>query len=298
MRLGIDLGGSKIEILAIDQHGNECYRRRVSTPKEDYSAILNCIKDLVFSAESTLSKPASVGIGTPGSLSPRSGLLRGSNSTCLNNKPFKQDLEYLLKREVRISNDANCFALSEAIDGAASNADIVFGVIIGTGCGAGIVINRQILNGPNSISGEWGHNPLPWPEHNELKNTVCWCGQHGCIETFLSGPALERDYYSSNTDHKTAKEIITLANQGDEPCQQIVARYELRMAKSLAHVINILDPHTIVLGGGMSNTKRLYENVPKLWGSYIFSDVVFTRLVPPTYGDASGVRGAAWLWND
>jgi fructokinase len=298
VKLGIDLGGSKIEILAIDQHGEERFRRRVSTPKEDYPAILNCIKDLVLTAESSLSESATVGIGTPGSISPKSGLLRGSNSTCLNNKPFKQDLETLLQREIRISNDANCFALSEAVDGAARDANIVFGVIIGTGCGAGIVINRQVLNGPNHISGEWGHNPLPWPEQNELASTTCWCGQHGCIETFLSGPALERDYLTSATEFRSAKEIITLAEQGDELSRQMVSRYEIRMAKSLAHIINILDPHTIVLGGGMSNTKRLYENVPGLWQEFIFSDVVATRLVPPVHGDASGVRGAAWLWNE
>ena len=297
MKLGIDLGGSKIEILAIDQQGKECYRQRVSTPREDYSAILNCIKDLVIQAERHLSATVSVGIGTPGSLSPHSGLLRGSNTTCLNKKPLKQDLEYLLGREVRISNDANCFALSEGLDGAARDAGIVFAVIIGTGCGAGIVINKQLVNGPNRISGEWGHNPLPWPEQNELTGTTCWCGQHGCIETFLSGPAMERDYQSTTAEVKTAKEIVTLAEQGDESSQRVISRYELRMAKSLAHIINILDPHTIVLGGGMSNVQRLYDNVPRLWENFIFSDEVNTRLVPPVHGDASGVRGAAWLWN-
>lgn len=298
MKFGIDLGGSKTEILAIDDHGAEVYRQRVSTPKEDYPAILNCIKDLVTNAESSLSQTATVGIGTPGSLSPATGFLRGSNSTCLNNTPFKQDLEKLLKREIRISNDANCFALSEAVDGAARDADIVFGVIIGTGCGAGIVINQQVIDGPNRISGEWGHNPLPWPDDNELQSTSCWCGQQGCIETFLSGPALEQDYQDTVADYISAKDIISLAEQGDEVSQQIVARYESRMARSLAHIINILDPHTIVLGGGMSNVKRLYENVPRLWKEFIFSDAVATRLVPPVHGDASGVRGAAWLWND
>ena len=298
MKLGIDLGGTKIEILAIDQHGDEVYRQRVDTPKNDYHAILNCIKDLVLKAESSLAESATVGIGTPGSLSPASGLLRGSNSTCLNNMPFKQDLENLLKREIRISNDANCFALSEAVDGAAQGADIVFGVIIGTGCGAGIIINRQVVNGPNRISGEWGHNPLPWPEANELQSNKCWCGQYGCIETFLSGPALERDYQISANDHKSAAEIITLAEHGDEISQQVVTRYESRMARSLAHIINILDPHIVVLGGGMSNVKRLYEHVPALWKNYIFSESVTTRLVPPRHGDASGVRGAAWLWNN
>jgi fructokinase len=298
VKLGIDLGGSKTEILAIDDHGTEVYRQRVSTPKEDYPAILNCIKDLVLNAESCLSQSAKVGIGTPGSLSPTTGLLRGSNSTCLNNMPFKQDLEKLLKREIRISNDANCFALSEATDGAARDADIVFGVIIGTGCGAGIIINKQVVDGPNRISGEWGHNPLPWPGKNELQSTSCWCGQQGCIETFLSGPALEHDFQETVADYKSARDIISLAERGDEISQQIVARYESRMARSLAHIINILDPHTIVLGGGMSNVKRLYENVPKLWKEYIFSDAVATRLVPPMHGDASGVRGAAWLWNN
>ena len=296
MKLGIDLGGTKIEILAIDDQGQELYRKRINTPQGNYSETLNCIKDLVLFAEAELSQIGTVGIGAPGSLSPKSGLLRGSNSTCLNQKPFKQDLETLLKRDIRISNDANCFALSEAVDGAAQNDDIVFGVIIGTGCGAGVVINKQVIDGPNSITGEWGHNPLPWPEQNELQTTECWCGQNGCIETFLSGPGLEKDYLNTTKEGKSSTDIINLAEQGNDIAEQTLARYELRMAKSLAHVINILDPHAIVLGGGMSNVSCLYKNVPKLWQDYIFSDEVFTNLVPPRHGDSSGVRGAAWLW--
>ncbi|MEM8844923.1 MAG: ROK family protein [Pseudomonadota bacterium] len=296
MKLGVDLGGTKIEIIAIDDSGKELYKKRVNTPQSNYSATLQCIKDLVLSTEYELAQSGSVGVGTPGSVSPSNGLLRGSNSTCLNQKPFKQDLQNLLKREIQISNDANCFALSEAIDGAAQDTQTVFGVIVGTGCGAGLVINKQVIDGPNSITGEWGHNPLPWPEENELLSTQCWCGKNGCIETFLSGPGFENDYAQTTRQEKDSREIVSLSEEGDEAANQVLARYELRMAKSLAHIINIIDPHIIVLGGGMSNIDRLYENVPKLWQTYVFSETVLTKLAPPKYGDASGVRGAAWLW--
>ena len=297
MRIGIDLGGTKIEILAIDNNGNELHRQRVNTPNGNYHDTLQSINNLILATEKQLNAKGTIGICTPGSISPTSGLLRNSNSTCLNNQPFKQDLEKLLHRNIRISNDANCFALSEATDGAAKDSTIVFGVIIGTGCGAGVVINKHVIDGPNAISGEWGHNPLPWPQNNELFSTQCWCGQHGCIETFLSGTGFSDDYKNSTGIKKCAEQIIHDAKSGDLPAQQALTRYEERLAKSLAHIINIIDPHTIVLGGGMSNIQQLYTNVPTLWQQYVFSDTVLTRLVAPHHGDSSGVRGAAWLWD-
>ena len=297
IQFGIDLGGTKTEVLALDSEGQNILRRRVNTPKNDYQATLKCIKQLIVDAEQELSIEGTVGICTPGSISPSSGLLRNSNSTCLNNQPFKQDLEKLLNREIRISNDANCFALSEATDGAAINAEIVFGVIIGTGCGAGIIINKQIINGPNSIAGEWGHNPLPWPDTEEVDPPKCWCGKSGCIETYISGTGFCNDFFRLSSFSKSSEEIVLSANAGDELSQVALMRYERRLAKSLAHVINILDPDTIVLGGGMSNIKSLYKNVPNLWNEYVFSDNVLTQLVAPIHGDSSGVRGAARLWN-
>ena len=271
-------------------------RKRVATPRDDYQGILRSIQALVVEVETELGQQGSIGIGTPGALSPATGLLRNCNSTCLNNKPFKQDLTTLLQREVRMTNDANCFALSEAADGAGASGRIVFGVIIGTGCGAGIVVDGKVIDGPNAIAGEWGHNPLPWPEDGELQSTQCWCGQHGCIETFLSGTGFASDYFRATGTRQNAKEIEQAAKSGNKEAQNAMQRYERRMAKSLAHVINIVDPDIIVLGGGMSNVKRLYDNIPKIWGEYVFSDKVFTKLVAPVHGDSSGVRGAAWLW--
>jgi fructokinase len=297
LRIGIDLGGSKIEVLALDQQGEELFRKRVATPKGDYPATLKAIADLVAITENKLKQKCSVGICTPGSLSPNSDLLRNSNSICLNQQPFKQDIENLLAREIRISNDANCFALSEATDGAARHAQIVFGVIIGTGCGGGIVIHQQIVEGANSIAGEWGHNPLPWPNENEINSTQCWCGLNDCLETYLSGSGLEMDYYRNCELKLDAKQIIREAEHGNACAIETISRYEERLAKSLAVIINILDPHAIVLGGGMSNVARLYENIPRLWDKYIFSDYIATQLLPPKFGDSSGVRGAAWLWN-
>lgn len=297
IRFGIDLGGTKIEILALDNNGNEIYRKRIATPQGNYQETIKSISDLVLQAESDLNTHASLGICTPGAISPASGLLRNSNSTCLNNKPFLQDLQQSLARDIRIANDANCFALSEAIDGNAQASNIVFGVIIGTGCGGGIVINKMLVDGPNAITGEWGHNPLPWLKEDELNSTQCWCGRKDCIETFLSGSGFARDYYSTTGIEKSSEEIINDAHNQDAQALECIQRYEDRMARSLAHVINLLDPHTIVLGGGMSNISRLYQNVPQLWQKYIFSDTVSTQLVSPMHGDSSGVRGAAWLWN-
>ena len=289
------MGGTKIEILVLDDQGNEVLRKRIPTPKEDYHAILNAIISLVHESEEQLNLECKIGIGTPGSLSPESNLLRNSNSTCLNDKPVKQDLEKLLDREIQITNDANCFALSEAVDGAAKDANVVFGVIIGTGVGAGIVIDKKVLIGCNAITGEWGHNPLPWPVQDELSLTKCWCGQFGCIETFLSGPGLENDFERVAGSKLSAKNISSPADNEHPLAEKVMLHYENRMARSFAHVINILDPDIIVLGGGMSNAKRLYKNVPKLWQQWIFSDYVNTKLLPPKFGDSSGVRGAAWL---
>jgi predicted NBD/HSP70 family sugar kinase len=293
LRLGIDLGGTKIEIAAFDANGRECLRRRVATPQGDYRATLESIAGLVEGVEDKLQARGSVGIGMPGAESRVSGLIKNANSTCLIGQPLRHNLEQRLQREVRLSNDANCFALSEAIDGAAAGAEVVFGVILGTGCGGGIVVRGQVLTGANAISGEWGHNPLPWPTDTERPGPACYCGKHGCIETWLSGPGLARDHLVQTGESLTAAAI---ASSIDPACQDSLARYEDRLARGLANVINILDPDVIVLGGGLSNIARLYENVPRLWPRYVFSDHVATRLVAPMHGDSSGVRGAAWLW--
>ncbi len=297
MRLGIDLGGTKIEAVAMAPDGAIVQRERIDTPQGDYGRTLAAILDLVSRLESTLQGSAlPVGICTPGSLSPATGLLRNANSTCLNGKPLKQDLETALQREIRMANDADCLAVSEAADGAGAGASSVFGVILGTGVGGGLVINGRLLQGVNAVAGEWGHNPLPWmrPEWEEYPGRTCWCGQQGCIETWLSGPGLVRDF---SPECKHVQEILHLEQAGDSGARAVLARYEDRLARALAHVINLFDPEVIVLGGGVSNLERLYRHVPVLWDQWVFSDVVRTRLVPARHGDASGVRGAAWLWS-
>ena len=296
LRLGVDLGGTKIEIAAIAPDGRELLRRRIANPGAEYEAILAAIVNLVADAEREIGEPGSVGIGTPGSISRATGLLRGSNSVCLNGRPIKRDLEQMLEREVRIANDANCFALSEATDGAAGGADVVFGAILGTGVGGGIVVNGRVLDGANAIAGEWGHNPLPWPTDDERPGPACFCGQSGCIETWLSGPAFERDHSAATREMMAARDIAARAVTGDAASAATLLRYEDRFARAIAHVINMLDPDVIVLGGGMSNIDQLYANVPHLWGRWVFSDRVQTRLVRHAHGDSSGVRGAAWLW--
>lgn len=295
IRFGIDLGGTKIEIVGLDGTGSERWRQRVATPQGDYAGTIRAIQTLVREAEHALCERGSVGIGTPGALSLSSGRLKNSNSTCLNGQAILQDLEQALERPVRLSNDANCFALSEATDGAAAGATCVFGVIVGTGTGAGVVVNGRVLTGANAIAGEWGHNPLPWPQDSERPGPHCYCGKNGCIETFLSGPALSMDHQNVAGYALTPPEIVARAAAGDATCEATLVRYEDRMARSLAHVINILDPDIVVLGGGLSNIPRLYETVPALWIQYVFSDQVRTRLTPPKFGDSSGVRGAAWL---
>ena len=295
MLIGIDLGGTKIEVLLLDNSGDEIFRKRVPTPQGQYAAILQTIQQLVMEAEQHAGQTCTVGIGTPGAISPATGLMKNANSVVLNGKPLPADLENRLQRRIRLENDANCFALSEATDGAGAGAASVFGVIVGTGTGAGIVIQGNVLTGANAIAGEWGHNPLPWPNADELPGKPCYCGKQGCVETWLSGPGLAAEYQRASGVARTAAAIVQLATQGDVQAETMMQAYEERMAKSLAHVINILDPEVIVLGGGMSNIQRLYRNVPARWGRYVFSDQVNTRLVAPHFGDSSGVRGAAWL---
>jgi fructokinase len=296
VRIGIDLGGTKIEAIALGDRGDERLRRRVATPR-DYDGTLAAIAGLVAFVERETGDPGSVGIGMPGAISPATGLVKNANSTWLNGRRLREDVSSRLDRPVRLTNDANCFALSEAVDGAAARAGVVFGVIVGTGTGGGVVVDRHVLVGPNAVAGEWGHNPLPWPGDDERPGPACYCGKTGCVETFLSGPGLARDFTNATGRRSLSPvEIVAAAQGGDAPAEAALARYEDRLARSLSTVINVLDPDVIVLGGGLSNVSRLYENVPRLWGRYVFSDRVDTRLVPPMHGDSSGVRGAAWLW--
>jgi predicted NBD/HSP70 family sugar kinase len=296
VRFGIDLGGTKTELIALDGDGRVLLRRRQPTPRDDYPGTVETIARLLEAAESELGVAGSLGIGTPGAVSRLTGRMKNCNSTWLNGQPLLEDLQQRLGRPVRIANDANCFALSEATDGAAAEAEVVFGVILGTGCGAGVVVRGQALTGPNAIAGEWGHNPLPWPRDAERPGPPCYCGQSGCLETWISGPGLARDLKAVSGLDLPALELAARAGQGDAACEAALNRYEDRLARGLAHVINILDPDVIVLGGGLSNLARLYDNVPRLWSEYVFSDSVQTRLVAPLHGDSSGVRGAAWLW--
>ena len=300
IRFGIDLGGTKMEILALDESGLERYRTRVPTPRGSYAETLAAIITLVNVAEAALGETGTVGIATPGAIArapaPNAGKIKNANSTCLNGQPLVDDLQSALQREVRIENDANCFTLSEATDGAASGEPTVFGVIIGTGTGGGICIDGHIVRGANAIAGEWGHNPLPWPQAHELPGHACYCGRHGCIETWLSGTGLAKHYAEDTGQALSAPEIVARA-PNDAACEAALLAYEDRLARSLATIINVIDPDIIVLGGGLSNVPRWYSSVPKIWTKYILSDYVATRLVPPKFGDSSGVRGAAWLWN-
>ncbi len=294
-RLGVDLGGTKIELIALDHQGTEHWRQRVATPQGDYAGTIEAIVGLVLAAETALGGRGRVGVGTPGAISPTTGRLRNSNSTCLNGQPLREDIEARLQRPVQIANDANCFVLSEATDGAAAGAECVFGVILGTGVGGGIAVRGQVLNGPNAIAGEWGHNPLPWSNVDENPGPACYCGKAGCIETWLSGPGLAADHQRATGFSLSVEILVERMKAGDVACTATLTRHADRLARSLAHVINIIDPDCIVLGGGVSNLAHLYEWVPTLWEQYVFSDCVRTRLIPPKYGDSSGVRGAAWL---
>jgi fructokinase len=296
VRIGIDLGGTKIEVIALADDGSVLHRHRVPTPVGNYAAILNAIAELVESTEKATEQTGTMGIGTPGAISPATGLLKNSNSTVLNGRPVDRDLEARLGRPIRIENDANCLALSEAVDGAGANVRVVFAVILGTGVGGAIVVNRQVHVGRNRVAGEWGHNPLPWPRPDELPGSACYCGKNGCIETFLSGPALSREYQAATGEARSAADIAEAANRGDLVAAYCVARYHDRLARSLASVVNVLDPDVIVLAGGLSNIESLYTAVPPLVTKYTFSADVGTPIVRAVHGDSSGVRGAAWLW--
>lgn len=296
MRIGVDLGGTKIEAVALDPQGAYRACRRIQAPRDDYAATLRAIVALVAAIESEIGARGSVGIGTPGALSPRHGRLRNSNSVWLNDRPIDRDLARLLNRPVRIANDADCFALSEATDGAGRGAPSVFGVILGTGCGGGVVVDGRLLSGPNAIAGEWGHNPLPWPDADERPGPPCYCGKSGCIETFVSGPGLARDHRRHTRTELSPPEILARAETGDEPARLTLERHAHRLARALAAVINLLDPHVIVLGGGLSNLPHLYRDLPTLIRPWLICDGLATRILPPLHGDSSGVRGAAWLW--
>jgi fructokinase len=297
LRIGIDLGGTKIEGIALDGRGRALARLRVPTPAGDYEATVRTLSDLVLRLEADTGATGTVGVGTPGSPSPHSGLMRNCNSVCLNGRALQTDLERSLGRPVRLANDADCFALSEATDGAGVGARSVFGVILGTGTGGGIVVDGRLLAGPNGVAGEWGHNPLPWARDDERPGAPCYCGKQGCIETFLSGSGLSRAYAAASGREAKAAEVARLAAEaGDAAAVAALESYADRLARGLASVINVLDPDVIVLGGGLSGVADVYRRVPVIWGRYVFSDVVRTRLSPPTHGDASGVRGAAWLW--
>lgn len=300
MRIGIDLGGTKIEIAVLNEQSEFIFRMRAATPQNDYQATLATIAQLVDEADKkiTAGQPSSpkipVGIATPGSRSPLNGLMRNCNSTCLNGQPLQQDLEERLQRCVIMANDADCFALSEAIDGAASHGQVVFGVILGTGVGGGIVVDKKLLPGINAIAGEWGHNRVTNPDSKPRR---CYCGRNDCVETYLSGPGLSESYRRVTQQAQPPNPIIDLMNDGDNKAKNVFENYCRQLARELATVINILDPDVVVLGGGLSNIEALYERVPKLWQEFIFSDVINTQLVPAKYGDSSGVRGAAWLQN-
>lgn len=339
MRIGIDIGGTKTEIICLhSENGKELYKQRVPTPNNDYHATVQNVANMVHQAEDTLGQKGTVGVCIPGTVSRVTGKVKNANSVWLNGQPFDADLGEAMQREVRIQNDANCFTVSEATDGAAAGKEVVFGVIIGTGCGGGLAINGKPVSGINGIGGEWGHNPLPypklyrkkqqkqddWPLHNpiakdqyeknasereleyfvfeehlnEFPGPKCYCGRQGCMETWISGPAFKNDYNRVTGEDLSTHDIINKAVEGDQKAKEALARYVDRMARGLAVVINSVDPDMIVLGGGMSNVDALYEDVPQAWKKYIFSDTIDTKLAPPRHGDSSGVRGAAWLWND
>lgn len=310
MRIGVDLGGTKIEAVVLDAEGLVCWQRRVATPRENYDGTIDAIRQLVMDAEAAVGESCTVGIGIPGAVSPATGAIKNANSTWLNRRPFNEDLNRAIAREVRLANDANCLAVSEAADGAAAGAAVVFAVILGTGCGGGLVVNGQLVIGANAIGGEWGHNPLPAPHDDERPGPACYCGRLGCLETFLSGPGMASDYARRTSAHLSAPRTDTAADTNPVTAEQVVERaangepaavasleaWEDRVARSLGTVINVVDPDVIVVGGGLSKIARLYTNVPARWAQYVFSDRVVTRLVPAAHGDSSGVRGAAWLW--
>ena len=295
LAIGVDLGGTKVEVVALDPQGRELLRRRRPTPRGSYEGTLDTIRDLVLEVEQQAGQRGTVGVGHPGAISPASGLIKNANSTWLNGQPLDRDLAAKLDRPVVLANDANCLALSEATDGAGAGAAVVFAVILGTGVGGGVVVGGRLVGGANAIGGEWGHNPLPIPLDDERPGIACYCGRYGCIETWLSGPGLAADHRRTWSESLPSAEIVARADAGDHDANWTMNRYEDRLARALATVINLLDPDVIVLAGGMSNVQRLYRNVPQRWGRYVFSDRVANRLLPPVHGDSTGVRGAAWL---
>ncbi|QYJ84976.1 fructokinase [Shewanella mesophila] len=295
LRMGVDLGGTKIELVALNDEGKELFRKRIPTPRE-YQATLDAIESLVNEAETRLGMTGTVGVGIPGVISPFSGLVKNANSTWINGQPLDVDLGQRLNREVRVANDANCFAVSEAVDGAAAGKAIVFGVIIGTGCGAGLAINGKVHGGRNGIGGEWGHNPLPWMTADEFNSTECFCGKRDCIETFISGTGFVRDYKAAGGDAGSGIEIAQRMGQGEPLATAAFNRYIDRLARSLAHIINVLDPDVIVLGGGVSNIEAIYPLLPDVLPKYVLGGECLTPVVQNMYGGSSGVRGAAWLW--
>lgn len=296
MRIGIDLGGTKIEALALDRSGNELVRHRIDTPRDDYRATILALAGLVRRIEAETGATGTVGAGIPGSISRSTGLVKNANSTWLNGQPLHRDLSAELDREVRVANDANCLAVSEATDGAAAGEALVFGVILGTGCGGGVAVHGQIHNGPNGVAGEWGHIPLPWPTADELPGPPCYCGNRGCMEMWVSGTGIARDFKEVTGQSLTTREITVRAAAGDSAAAAAIARMEDRLARGLAAVINILDPDVIVFGGGVSRVDRIYPEVAARLPRYVFGGECTTRLVPARFGDSSGVRGAAWLW--
>lgn len=299
MRIGIDLGGTKIEVIALSDDGESLFRHRIDTPRDDYQKTVEAIVSLVKLAEEKTGQQGSVGVGIPGTLSPITQRVKNANSTWLNGQPLDKDLQQALQREVRIANDANCLAVSEAVDGAAAGKNTVFAVIIGTGCGAGVALNGQAHIGGNGNAGEWGHNPLPWMDEDELRyreEVPCYCGKQGCIETFISGTGFATDYHRLSGITLKGADIIKKLDQQDAVAELAMSRYELRLAKSLAHIVNILDPDMIVMGGGMSNNERLYQTVPLLMKKWVFGGECETPVRRAIHGDSSGVRGAAWLW--
>lgn len=297
LRIGVDLGGTKIAAIAMDDAGQVAASRRVPTPRDDYEATIEAIADLIRDLESDAGSAASVGIGIPGSISPATGVVQNANSVWLNGRPFDADLTARLARPVRLANDANCFALSEAADGAARGKPCVFGVILGTGCGGGIVIDGKAVTGPRAIGGEWGHTPLPWSAAGEHPGPACWCGRNGCLETWISGPGLAADHARHTGQDATAEDIAVLAAGGDAAARATLDRHAGRLARGLAVVVDIIDPDIIVLGGGLSNLTHLYDEVAPMLGTHVFADETSVTIVPPTHGDASGVRGAARLWD-
>jgi fructokinase len=296
IRIGIDLGGTKIEILAIDRDGRELARHRVATPRHDYEGSIKLMAELVAEVERETGRSGTVGVAIPGSISAVTGLIKNANSVWLNGKPLDKDLSAAMSREVRCVNDANCLAVSEATDGAGSGAAVVFAAILGTGCGSGIAFHGRAHNGPNGIAGEWGHNPLPWPSADEIPGPACYCGKHGCLETWISGSGLEADYERTTGTRLVGREILGLSAKGDAQAEAAVRRYESRLARGLAHVINVLDPDVIVLGGGMSRIERLYPALNARLKDYVFGKEFATPIRPAMHGDSSGIRGAAWLW--